>query len=151
MGYPKFSEQVHSFLWDADQTNLAANSRTLTGVIPIFSVPADCVIKSVQAYVLTLVAGSSAEEVGDGDDVDGYIKDGFAAATGMFPLYAQDASTTFVGAYAQDSTDGGTDALDVSIVGKEKLYTAADTIDFKISGTASAGKIRFTVKFMRVA
>jgi hypothetical protein len=151
MGYQKYKEIEHSFLWDADQTNLAADSRTLTGVIPIFSAPADCVIKSVQAYVLTLVAGSSAEEVGDGTDVDGFLVDGFAAATGLYPLYVTDASSTFAGAFVFDQNAGATDALDVNTVPKDKLYTAADTIDFKITGTATAGKIRFVVKFMRVA
>lgn len=150
MGYPKYKVMTHEFLWDFDTTNLDADSTAATGTIEIFSAPANCLIKSVKAHVLTLVAGSTSEIVGDGNDDNGFLEDGFAAATGVYPLYPQDSASTFVGAYAYDSTDGGTDALDVSKVGKEKLYTSADTIDFKIGGTATAGKIRFFVEFIRL-
>ena len=149
MGFQKGIIQSQEFLWSLT-TGDAADSAVATGSVPIFSIPADTVIRAVTAHVITLVAGSTAEIVGDGADDNGYLLDGFAAATGIFPLYRQGAAATFVGAYLFDSQAGGTDALDVSIEGKAKLYTSADTIDYDIAGTATAGKIRFTVEFQRL-
>jgi hypothetical protein len=150
MGYQKNVVLQKQFLWDFDVTNTAADSRAATGTIAIFSAPANCLIKSVKAHVITAVTGATSEIVGDGNDTNGYLEDGFAANTGFYPLYDQDPATTFIGAYMLDSTDGGTDALDVSIVHKDKFYSSADTIDFIIGGTATAGKIRFVVEFMAV-
>ena len=150
MGYPKHVMQTAEYLWDFDVTNTAAESHADTGVVAIFSAPANCLVHSVKALVETLVAGATAEEVGDGTDVDGFVVDGFAAATGLFPLYVTDAASTFAGAFTLDQNAGVTDALDVNTVSKDKLYASADTIDYKISGTATAGKIRFFVCFTRL-
>lgn len=148
MGYQKFKKHIHTFLWDIGGTG---DSSTATGVIPIFSAPANCLVHAVAAEVLTLVAGSSAEELGDGTDVDGYLVDGFAAATGYFPLHVQESAATFSGVFQFDSDAGVTDAADVTKSPKKILYGSADTIDYKISGTATAGKIRFFVEFSIVA
>lgn len=148
MGYQKNVLLKESFLWDADKTNADADSVALTGTIAAFSLPAKSLVKKVWAHVITGVTGSSSEILGDGSDDNGYLEDGFAASAGVYPLYHQDAASTFVGAYGFDSTDGATDALDVSIVPKEKYYASADTIDFVIGGTATAGKIRFYCEFM---
>lgn len=148
MGYQKNMVLQKQFLWDADQTNLAADSRTLTGTIAIFSAPANCAIKSIKAHVITAVTGATSEIVGDGTDTNGFLEDGFAANAGYYPLHVQEVSATFAGAFTYDSDAGVTDAADVSIVPKDKFYSSADTIDFVIGGTASAGKIRFVVEFM---
>lgn len=145
MGYQKFEPLRHTFLWDIGGTG---DSSTATGVIPIFSAPANCKINKVSAQVLTLVAGSTAEEVGDGTDVDGYLVDNFAAATGSYPPSVEHATC---GVFQKASSAGVTDALDVSNSAETLTYTTADTIDFKITGTASAGKIRFLIDFEIVA
>ena len=143
MAFPKKERCRSTYTWDlSGDTNTTA-----TGTIPFFSAPAACLIHSVSAYVVTAITGSSAEEVGDGTDVDGFLADGFAAVAGYYPLYNNDVATTFVGAFQFDSTAGATDAADVAITPKKKLYASADTIDFKISGTATAGKVIFTVDF----
>jgi hypothetical protein len=49
--------------------------------------------------------------------------------------------------FQKATTAGATDPLDVSNSPEVKLYSSADTIDFAITGTATTGKIRFTVDF----
>lgn len=141
MGYAKGKRLRHTFLWDMGG---AGDSATATGVIPIFSAPANCLIHSAQAHVLTAAAGSTAEELGDGTDVDGYLVDNFAAVAGVYPMSAEDVTC---GILQKATTAGATDALDVSNSPEKRLYSSADTIDFKLSGTATAGKIRFQIDF----
>lgn len=141
MGVQKGKLQSTKFLWDIGGSG---DSAVATGVIPIASLPANSLVHRVQAHVQTLVAGSTAEEVGDGNDVDGFLVDNFASATGVYPLSAEDVTC---GAYAKASTAGATDALDASRSEAKKFYSAADTVDFKLTGTATAGKIRFEVEF----
>lgn len=147
MAYQKFKKHYHTFLWDV-ANGAGADSATATGVIPIFSAPANCLIHSCGANVITAVGGSSAEELGDGTDVDGYLADGFAANAGVYPTSAED---SFCGVFSKATTAGATDALDVSNSLEKKLYSSADTIDWKISGTATSGKVRFFVEFEIVA
>lgn len=73
-------------------------------------------------------------EIGDGSDVNGYIKDLAAAPIGYYPL--ADAST-YAGAYCFTG---------MSLV-VEKLYASADTIDMKITGVAKTGEIEMLVDF----
>lgn len=145
MGYQKYKVHRHVFLWDMGGTG---NSSVATGVIPIFTIPDTCKILKVSAQVLTAVTGSSAEEVGDGNDVDGYLVDNFAASAGAYPASAEDVTC---GVYQKATTAGATDAADVSNSAESKYYASSDTVDFKISGTATAGKIRFFIDFELVA
>lgn len=145
MGFQKGKRSTATHLWQLNQVNRAlADSSAATGTIAIFSAPANTLIHGVRFEVLTAVTGSSAETVGDGTDPDGYLEDGFAASTGVGPLNAQDAP---IGAFLKDSNAGGTDALDVSVTGADKLYSSADTVDYIITGTATAGKIRFYIDY----
>jgi hypothetical protein len=139
----KRQKLTQTFLWDVLASN-GAHSSAVTGVIPIFSAPANCVIHGVKANVLTAVTGSTAEEVGDGVDPDGFLVDNFAAGTGVYPPSAEAATC---GVYQKASTAGATDPLDVSNSPELKMYTAADTIDYTITGTATLGKILFSVEF----
>lgn len=145
MGYQKNKIHRHTFLWEL--SNTAADSYVATGTVAIFSAPDKCLIRQVKAHVLTAVTGATSEIVGDGTDTNGYLEDGFAANAGVYPLYHQDSATTFVGALQFDSTAGVTDAADVTIIPKMNYYASADTIDFIIGGTATAGKIRFYIDF----
>lgn len=141
--YAKNMVHKHRFLWDV-LGGAGHDSKAATGTIPIFSAPAGCKINKVVANTIVAVTGSTAEEVGDGVDPDGYIKDGFAASIAVLPLSAEDA---LIGAYQQKTTAGATDAADVSNSWESKVYAAADTIDYVITGTATAGKIEFLVEF----
>jgi len=138
MGYQKKVKLQHKFQWEVG--GVGVDSSTVTGVIPIFSAPAGCLITSAKAYVQTAVTGSTAEELGDGTDVDGYLVDNFAASTGIYPTSVNDATC---GVFMK--VDGATDAADAAP--EVKLYASADTIDFKITGTATAGKILFLIDF----
>lgn len=143
MGFAKKSYQVQRYLWDFAGGS-GSDSSTATGTIQMFSMPANSIVYGVQAYVITAVTGSTAEEVGDGTDVDGFVVDNFAAATGFYPTSAEDATC---GVFQK--VPGTTDAADVAP--EYKLYASADTIDYKISGTATAGKILFLVHFAVLA
>ncbi len=150
MGYPKGKKLTHVFLWDFDVSNTGADSHTATGVIPILSLPANSIVHNVFANVITAVTGSTAEEVGDGTDVDGYLTDGFAANAGVYPVSIRPAASTFAGVFSLVQTAGATDAADVDTVPEQKIYASADTLDYKISGTATAGKIQFVVEWTRL-
>ena len=143
MGYAKKVMQTQRYLWDF-ANGTGADGSTATGTIPIFSMPANSVVYGVQAYVIAAVTGSSAEEVGDGTDVDGYIVDNFAAGTGFYPTSAEAATC---GVFQK--VPGTTDAADVAP--EYNVYASADTIDYKITGTATAGKILFLVHFAVLA
>jgi hypothetical protein len=73
-------------------------------------------------------------EVGDGDDADGYLKATFAEATG------------YVGSSYNDALMG--DYMVATGVALEKYYSAADTVDFKITGQAKQGKIDFYIEYL---
>ena len=148
MGYAKLQKQVDSFLWDVTANARDMDSSATSGVIQMFSMPASTVVHRVWAQVITAVTGATATEVGDGNDVDGFIKTFFGQNTGIYPVSAEDA---ICGAYQQATTAGATDAADVSNSAEEKLYTSADTIDLKLTGTATAGKIRVFVEFTVLA
>ena len=143
MGYPKRQVLEHRFVWDF-AGGLGSDSSTATGTIPVFSAPAKCMVLAAEANVVTAMTGSSAEELGDGSDPNGWLLDGFAASAGFYPTSAATAASA--GVYAQAA--GATDALDVTREGK--FYSSADTIDFEITGTATAGKVVFIIKFMRL-
>lgn len=137
MGYQKYKKLRHIYTWDVGGTG---DSAAVTGTIAIFSAPANCVIHKVAAEVLTAVTGATAETVGDGADVDGYLVDAFAATAGYYPTSV---NQTACGVYQKVA--GATDAADAAP--EVMVYSAADTIDYVITGTATAGKIRFIVDF----
>lgn len=141
MGVQKGKKQVATFLWDLGGSG---DSAAATGTLAIASLPANSLVHSVRAHVMTAVTGATSEIVGDGTDTDGYLVDGFAANTGVYPLSAEDVNC---GIMQKATTAGATDALDVSNSAEKKFYSSADTIDFIIGGTATAGKIRFSVEF----
>lgn len=143
MGFPKYVELTKKFTWDV-AAGIGSDSHADTGSVTVFSVPANCVVKSVRAFVETGVTGSTAEKVGDGSDDDGWLLDGFAAVAGGYPMSAED---QYAGVYSKAETAGAVDATDVSRSDADKLYSTADSIIYKITGTASAGRITFVVKF----
>ncbi len=95
----------------------------VTGVIPVLSMPAKTLIRKVDVYTQTITSGASAMTLGDAD-ADGFMIDGFKGT---------------VGAYS------GTGSLKGAFEGY-KFYSSADTIDLTITGTASAGKIKFVIE-----
>jgi predicted aspartyl protease len=135
MGYIKQKEMIHKFVWELN--NIFADAYARTGTIPIFNIPANSKVINVEALVDTAITGSTAEILGDGDDDNGYLVDAFAASTGLKQAD---------GAYMIGVHDV---ALDVDTRKDDKIYLSADTIDFKITGNATAGKVTFFVTFVR--
>lgn len=113
------------------------------GVHEFFAIPANVAILDVAAYVETALLGSTAAVVGDGSNDDGYLENGFATVIKYHPEKVK--LSTYAGAYT-GAVEGA------SFVKWEggKYYAAADTLDFKLTGTATVGKVRFFVKFMQL-
>lgn len=145
MGFLKGKKITKNFVWELGQADRSlADASAATGTIQVLAVPANSVVHAVSAHVLTAVTGASAEEVGDTSDPDGWLKDNFAAGLGYKPLSAEAAD---IGDYAQALTAGAIDATDASRSREAKYYSTAGSVDYKITGTATAGKIKFIVEF----
>jgi hypothetical protein len=115
--FKKDEVMTKTYVWKA--------SEDAVGVIPVFTFPANVLIKSVHAKVDTIVAGASALEFGDAD-ANGFLVNGFAGTVGVY-----NATGTYKGAY-----------------NGEKFYSAADTLDLTITGTASAGEVKFVIDYI---
>lgn len=137
-GRQKHIRQTEQFHWEVGSGS--ADSSAVTGTTTIFIIPANTVILDVRANIETAVTGSTAETVGDDGDANGYLEDGFAASTG-YPKVS--ALSTVNGAYMYEALESGTSTA-------SKFYSSADTLDWVISGTSTAGKIRFFIDYMRV-
>lgn len=137
-GFPKFQRMTQEFLWDVT-AGASADSTLSSGTINIFSVPAGTVIFSVNSNVETVVSGSSSEIVGDGGDTNGYLVDGFMNATGL------SWATLFVANIGDYLLADNSDVASGPAI---KFYSSADTIDFIVAGSATAGKVRFFIDFM---
>jgi len=135
-GFQKFERLTQEFLWDVT-SGASADSTASSGTIAIFSIPAGAVIYGVSANVETVVAGSTSEIVGDGDDDNGYLLDAFMNSTGLTPLSNESSD---IGVYSVDTTNSGTSTL-------YRFYSSADTIDLVVAGSATAGKVRFFIDF----
>ena len=112
-----------TFLYEVGNRN--ADSSAVVGTINILSVPANVYVKDVHAFVETPIAGTSAEVLGDGAATNGFLVDGFAGTAGFYS--------------ASGSLKGSFDGA--------KFYSSADTLDLVLTGTATAGKIRFLVEY----
>jgi len=86
---------------------------------------------------LTFTPTAFTVEVGDGDDTDGYLVDGFTDNAGYYPTYDP---SSYSGDYCLADTGFAID----------KYYADADTIDFTITGQAKSGKVRFFIEFVEL-
>jgi hypothetical protein len=141
-GYNIGKVQEQQILFSVGDTTADVTSGA-AGVHEFFAVPANCAILDVAAYVETALLGSTAAVVGDSNNDDGYLENGFGTVIKYHPEKVK--LSTYAGAY-QGAVEGA------SFVKWEggKYYAAADTLDFKLTGTATVGKIRFFVKFMQL-
>ena len=105
-----------------------------TGVFPLFTVPAGCLVSEVKGRVLEAFTASVDINVGDSDDVDGLLAEAVLAST----TYSSDTRNLLrrnVSGYV-DSTgaDGG------------RLYDAAQDINATITAaTPAVGKAEFFI------
>ena len=84
----------------------------------------------------TLTPITQVGTVGDADDDNGYLKDGFHGTLGLYPASLED----LVGAYLIDSDNANVTAY--------KYYAAETDINFKLVGMAKTGKITFYVDYV---
>jgi hypothetical protein len=130
MGLQKKSKIRLEGSWDFDEDGGAVGS------YPLIDVPANFAVQELYYEVETALTsgGTPTVEIGDGDDPNGYVADFQASmdTPGIKALNQDDK-----GVYLWDNANDA---------GDQKLYAAADTIDFVV-GTAAltAGKIRVVV------
>ncbi len=110
----------------------------------LMSIPAGMVIENVYVVIDTAITGSTAIDIGDDDDANGWVPTE-ALTLGTAGMYGYDAKLG--GAYKRIETAGATDAADVYVVPNGKYYGAAGK-ELKLDNTTTntAGKFRVVVK-----
>lgn len=113
----------------------------------LMSIPADSYIDSVVVVIDTAVTGSTAIDIGDDDDPDGFCPTA-SLTLGTPGGYCLSAKTR--GAYLRVQTAGGTDALDIDVVAAAKYYSASGK-EVKVDNTTTntAGALRVFVHGFR--
>lgn len=106
----------------------------------LFAIPAGMVIEKAYLIVDTAVTGTTAIDVGDDDDPNGFVADG-ALTLGTPGMYGWDVKAA--GAYLRIETAGATDATDIYVVPNAKYYSATGKeAKIDVTGASTAGKIR---------
>lgn len=114
----------------------------------LFAIPANTVIENVYVIIDTAITGTSALNVGDDDDNDGYVPTA-SVTLGTPGMYAWDAKNG--GAYKRIQTAGATDAADIYVVPNAKFYSAAGKeVKLDVTGTNTAGAFRVVVEGYRL-
>lgn len=135
--------QTKIITWKVGDLDADFRDAFSAAALPIWNIPAKTIIYDVSAYVTTVPTGdATAMIVGDGDDDNGFLTQGFAYSTGAVTEgYASDA---YRGAYLTNT----------ATVNTAKYYATADTLDLTIvtdSATPLAtGEINFLIDFKRL-
>lgn len=110
----------------------------------IMAIEAGMVIETVYVIIDTAVAGSTAIDIGDDDDADGFVKNA-SLTLGTPGMYGWDAKAA--GAYLRVQTAGASDATDIYVVPQAKHYSAAGK-EIKLDNTTTntGGAFRVIVK-----
>lgn len=114
----------------------------------LWAIPANVLIEKVYVIMDTAVTGSTALDVGDDDDPNGFFDGGVSGmegATFAAGLYGYDAKVA--GAYLRVETAGGTDAADIDVVPAGKAYLAAGKeVKLDITTACTAGRLRVVIQ-----
>lgn len=114
----------------------------------LWAIPANIVIEKVYVIMDTAVTGSTALDVGDDDDPNGFFDGGVSGmegATFAAGLYGWDAKVA--GAYLRVETAGGTDAADIDVVPAAKAYLATGKeVKLDITTACTAGRFRVVIQ-----
>ena len=130
--------------WKAGDRSADFSTVYSASAVPIFTIEAKTAIRNVDAFVTTAVTATNdatAFIVGDGNDDDGYMTQGFADNTGPHANgYNSDA---YRGAYLTKT----------ATVDTIKYYSAADTMDITITTDSASplltGEICFDIEHKR--
>jgi len=108
-GYTKYKEQYKKVSYCESGCNVG----WADGASTLFSVPAGCIVSEVKSKLSVVFAGSSVETVGDADDADGWILDGFGATTALVNSSLVDLSGDYItfGATQNYAKDAAVDIL----------------------------------------
>lgn len=110
----------------------------------LWAIPAGTIITKQYVLMDTAVTGSSALDVGDDDDPNGFFDGGVSGlegATFAAGMYGWNAK--LAGAYLRVETAGGTDALDIYVVPNAKYYpVAGKEVKLDITTACTAGRFR---------
>jgi hypothetical protein len=113
----------------------------------LMSIEAGMVIEEVSLIIDTAVGGSSALDVGDDDDADGFCPNA-SLTLGTPALYCDNAGDR--GAYMRKQTQGG--STPNVVAPKAKYYAAAGKeVKLDVTGASNAGKFRVVVKGYKAA
>ena len=112
--------------------------------VDAMAIPAGLLVDKVYAIVDVALAGTSALEIGDDDDADGFVPSA-SITVGTAGMYGWDAKNA--GAYLRIQTAGATDAADIYVVPNAKYYSAeGKEVKLNFTGTSSAGSMRVVVE-----
>jgi len=143
VGFPALSQgriyQMERSVNIADAcTEFGVTAFAANDVLKCFNIAADTLVLGVYMKVTTVSAVLADIEVGDGDNPDGYIDGATGASLGWNAGAATQGSSLQV--------DTAPNAAFSLPVGGGKLYTTADTIDFKmVTASAADGVFRIIV------
>ena len=113
----------------------------------VMAIEAGMLIEHVAVVLDTAVTGSTALDIGDDDDADGFVPT--ASITLATPgLYGWNAKVA--GAYLRVQTAGVTDPADVYVVPNAKYYSAAKSMLLDNTTANTAGKFRVVVQGHKV-
>jgi hypothetical protein len=108
----------------------------------LMTIPAKTVILRVMAYVSTaLLPTGGTMTIGDADDEDGFLKDGFSDSTGMYPYQTNVLASTYAGVYQGVTYLGDTGP---------KYYASAGTLKLYSNTTLTAGEGQVHVDFIQL-
>jgi hypothetical protein len=111
----------------------------------VFALPLGTVLENVYVIVDTAITGTTNLDVGDDDDADGWVDGSLSVTLGTPGMYGWDAK--FGGAYKRIETAGATDAADIYVVPRAKLYAAAGKeVKLDVTTASTAGAFRVVVK-----
>ena len=140
----KFQNVVYFAHGGAGNGASASNPKPLVDA-DVMDLEAGMVVERVYVIVDTPLAGTSALQVGDDDDADGFVPNA-ALTLGSAGLYGYSAAAA--GVYLVQTASGGTDNYNAPAA---KYYAAAGKeVKLDVTGASSAGALRLVVEGYKV-
>lgn len=110
----------------------------------VMAIEAGMVIEKCYVIVDTAITGTTALNVGDDDDADGFVPNA-SVTLGTPGVYGHNAKVA--GAYMRVETAGATDAADIYVVPNVKYYSAAGKeVKLDVTTASTAGAFRVVVE-----
>lgn len=143
----KFQKVVHFAAGGTGSGESASNPLGLAADnATVWNIPAGTLIEKVYVVITTGLAGTTAFDIGDDDDADGFFDSSVSVADiTVAGMYGWDAKSA--GAYLRIQTAGATDAADIYVVPNAKYYSAAGKeIKMDLTTAATAGALYVVIE-----